>query len=83
MKLLRMPRDATTSLEKVRFDVVSARAKNIPIQNAQWAEELLGDLTYEDVKGSNSVAALMFKWSRMMIREVNKIEQNRKDALDR
>ena len=61
MTLLRIP-DETTNKEKVRSDVVSIRAKDIPIQRAQWAEELLGDLTYEDVKRSNSVAALMFNW---------------------
>ena len=55
-------RDEVTKVEKFRTDVVSARAKDLPIENALWVEELLSDVTLEDLMRSDEVSMTMFNW---------------------
>jgi len=73
-------RDEVTKVEKFRTDAVSIRAKDIPIENALRAEELLSDVTLEKLMRSDEVSMTMFNWCHCMIAEVKRCEQNRRNA---
>jgi len=55
-----------------KLDVRSVSARDIPIEDALWADDLLGNMTYDDLLRKDMASAAIYKWCRCMISEVKK-----------